>query len=130
MDRTHESFSGLDPEKDAWIANFYTENHLAYEVFPKEVASPEQLRFMVLLDEEPCYFPCSDKVFKTIIEKKGGDLLTFAYIKVWERVEPLVRSVVKDTYKQKFLLSLLRMKFRHETASLVILPSRLEKRLL
>jgi hypothetical protein len=130
MDRTYESFSVLDPEKDAWIANFYTENHLAYEVFPNEVASPEQLRFMVLLDEEPYYYPCSDKVFKTIIEKKGGDLLTFAYIKVWERVEPLVRSVVKDTYRQKFLLSLLGMKFRRETSSLVMLPSRLEKRLL
>jgi hypothetical protein len=130
MDRTYESFSDLDPEKDAWITNFYTENHLAYELFPNEVASPEQLRFMVLLDKEPYYYPCSDKIFKNIIEKKGGDLLTFAYIKVWERVEPLIRSVVKDAYKQKFLLSLLGMKFRRETASIVLLPSRLEKRLL
>ncbi len=130
MEHTFTSISGLDPEKDAWIANFYTENHLAYEAFPKEVASPEQLRFIVFVDDEPCYYPCSDKVFKTIIEKKSGDLLTLAYIDVWERVEPLVRSVVEDDYRRRFLLSLLRMKFRRETASLVMLPSRLEKRLL
>ncbi len=121
---------GTNPEKDAWIANFYTENHLAYEVFPQEVASPEQLRFIVFLEDEPYYYPCSDRTFHTIIDKKGGEFLVLSYMKIWERLEPLVRSVVDNTYKRRFLLTLLKIKFRHETASLVMLPSRLEKRLL
>lgn len=121
---------GMDPERDAWIANFYTENHLAYEAFPNEVASPEQLRFMVQMDEEPYYYPCSDRTFCAIIDKRGEELLPAAYVRVWEQIEPLVRSVVEDEYKRRFLLSLLHTKFRRETASLVMLPSRLEKRLL
>jgi len=121
---------GTDPEKDALIANFYTENHLAYEVFPQEVASPEQLRFIVFLGDAPYYYPCSREVFTTIIEKATGADLTMDYVKIWQRLEPLVRSVVSSDYRRRFLLSLLKTKFRHETASLVMLPSRLEKRLL
>jgi hypothetical protein len=130
MGKTKTSPPKADPERDAWIANFYTENHLAYEAFPHEVASPEQLRFIVFLEGEPHYYPCADKIFETIIEKKAGETLTLEYMKVWERLEPLVRSVVENGYRREFLLSLLRNKFRHESTSLVMLPSRLEKRLL
>ena len=119
-----------DPEKQAWLANFYTENHLAYEAFPDEVASPEQLRFMVYMEDEPYYYPCSDEMFNAIIEKRAAEILPVEYLKVWDRIEPLVKQVVEDEYRKRFLLSLLHIKFRHETASLVILPSRLEKRLL
>lgn len=130
MDRNPVSLSGMDPEKHAWITNFFTENHLAFEVFPREVASPEQLKFIVYLEDNPLYYPCSDKIFQTIIAKKGGDILNLAYLRIWERLEPLMDSVVEDEYKKAYLRSLLRIKFRHETASMVMLPSRLEKRLL
>jgi hypothetical protein len=33
---------GQDPDRDAWLTNFFTENHLAYETFPDRVASPER----------------------------------------------------------------------------------------
>ncbi len=121
---------GSDPRLDAWIANFYTENHLSYEAFPDQVASPEQLRFMVYMGDESYYYPCSDEVFFQIIEKRGGSTLPVAYMKVWERLEPLIKSIVEDKYRLEYLLELLRIKFRHETSSLVILPCRLEKRLL
>ena len=52
---------GLDPERDAWLTNFYTENHLAYEAFPDMVASPEQLNFIVHMGSDQYYYPCSDK---------------------------------------------------------------------
>ena len=29
---------GQDPDRDAWLTNFFTENHLAYETFPDVVA--------------------------------------------------------------------------------------------
>lgn len=121
---------GMDPDRDAWITNFYTENHLAYEAFPGYVASPEQLNFIVSLSGEQLYYPCSDDMFAAIIEKRADTVLTSAYMAVWSRIEKLVREVVEDKYKQKYLLSLLSIKFQHETTSKVLLPARLEKRLL
>jgi hypothetical protein len=121
---------GVDPDRDAWLTNFYTENHLAYEAFPDYVASPEQLNFIVHLNGEKLYYPCSDELFAAIIEKRADTLLTSAYMEIWSRIERLVREVVKDEFKQKYLLSLLSIKFQHEASSKVLLPARLEKRLL
>ena len=121
---------GSDPDRDAWLTNFYTENHLAYETFPHKVASPEQLNFIVYMGVEPFYYPCSDKLFSAIVEKRAGILLTSAYSEIWSRVEALVPQVIEDVYKQQYLLSLLSMKYQHETTSQVLLPTRLEKRLL
>ena len=73
---------GTDPDKDAWIANFYMENHLAYEAFPDEVASPEQLKFIVWLEDEPYFYPCTDDIFHSIINKTAGEALVMRYMKV------------------------------------------------
>ncbi len=121
---------GSDPERDAWLTNFYTENHLAYEAFPDMVASPEQLNFMVHMDKEQFYYPCSDELFDAITDKRADTVLTSAYINIWSRLERLVHNVIEDEYRQRYLLSLLSIKYQHETASRVLLPSRLEKRLL
>ncbi|UKL13253.1 ARMT1-like domain-containing protein [Dissulfurimicrobium hydrothermale] len=130
MERFRYLADGENPERDAWIANFFTENHLAYEAFPHKVASPEQLKFVVFLDKQPYYYPCTQELFEKIVDKKGAETLALEYLKVWERLEPLVTSVIESPYRRDFLLSLLKIKFRHETASYVLLPSRLEKRLL
>ncbi|HEB68063.1 MAG TPA: hypothetical protein ENI88_00435 [Desulfobulbus sp.] len=130
MDRTVPYVKGEDPDRDAWFTNFYTENHLAYEAFPDMVASPEQLNFIIHMDGEPFYYPCSDELFAAIIEKRADSLLTTAYMEIWNRLERLVRAVITDSFKQRFLLSLLSIKFQHETSSKVQLPGRMEKRLL
>jgi len=130
MSETQKFTMGNDPDRDAWLTNFYTENHLAYEAFPDYVASPEQLNFIVHLDGEKLYYPCSDEMFAAIIEKRADTLLTSAYMDIWSRIERLVREVVGDEFRQKYLLSLLSIKFQHETSSKVLLPARLEKRLL
>lgn len=62
---------GHDPDRDAWLTNFFTENHLAFEAFPDVVASPEQLNFIVHMEGESLYYPCSDELFTAIIEKKS-----------------------------------------------------------
>lgn len=121
---------GQDPDRDAWLTNFFTENHLAYETFPDIVASPEQLKFMVHLEDEQIYYPCSDELFSAIIEKRADTVLTSAYIGIWTRLERLVREVVTDSFKQQYLLSLLTIKYNHETSHKVQLPGRIEKRLL
>ncbi len=119
-----------NPDKDAWVTNFFTENHLAYEAFPDMVASPEQLNFMIHLDKEQLYYPCSDELFSAIIEKRADTILTSSYTKIWARIERLVKEVVTDPYKQQYLLSLLSIKYNYEISHRVHLPGRLEKRLL
>ncbi len=121
---------GQDADRDAWLTNFFTENHLAYETFPDVVASPEQLKFIVHLEDEQIYYPCSDELFQAIIDKRADTVLTSAYIHIWTRIDKLVREVVADPYKQRYLLSLLTIKYNHETMHKVQLPGRIEKRLL
>ncbi len=130
MDDIQEISHGSDPDRDAWLINFYTENHLAYEAFPDYVASPEQLNFIVHMGGEQFYYPCSDILFTAIIEKRADTLLTSSYAEIWGRIEKLVRAVVEDEYRLQFLLSLLSIKFQHESLFKIILPARLEKRLL
>lgn len=121
---------GQDADRDAWLTNFFTENHLAYETFPDVVASPEQLKFIVHLEDEQIYYPCSDELFQAIIDKRADTVLTSAYIHIWTRIEKLVSEVVIDPYKRRYLLSLLTIKYNHETMHKVQLPGRIEKRLL
>jgi hypothetical protein len=121
---------GQDPDRDAWLTNFFTENHLAYETFPDMVASPEQLKFIVHLEDEQIYYPCSDELFSAIIEKRADTVLTSAYIGIWTRLEKLVHEVIVDPFKQRYLLSLLTIKYNHDTSHKVQLPGRIEKRLL
>ncbi|MDH4319810.1 MAG: hypothetical protein OEV64_15615, partial [Desulfobulbaceae bacterium] len=52
-----------------------------------------------------------------------------AYNEIWSRLEWLVKLVIPDEDRQRYLLTLLSIKFQHESASRVLLPSRLEKRL-
>ncbi|HHO48677.1 MAG TPA: hypothetical protein ENN06_09550 [Desulfobacteraceae bacterium] len=122
--------TGTDPERDAWLTNFFTENHLAFEAFPDIVASPEQLNFIVHMEGESFYYPCPDGLFAAIVEKRAADLLEGDYRRIWKRIEELVGSVIDDPYRRQFLMILLRIKYGHETASKVLLPTRLEKRLL
>ena len=122
---------GQDPDRDAWLTNFFTENHLAYETFPDVVASPEQLKFIVHLEEdEHIYYPCSDELFHAIIDKRADTALMSAYVGIWTRLEKLVKEVLTDPYKQRYLLSLLTIKYGHEIMHKVELPGRIEKRLL
>ena len=130
MNSDNKETTSKSPEKEAWLANFFTENHIAYEAFPHEVASLEQLRFMVFTEPGQLYYPCSDRTFKAIINKTDSDWLIMNYVKVWEKIKPLVTSIIEDDFKREFLLHLLHIKLRHDTASLVVLPSRIEKRLL
>jgi hypothetical protein len=122
--------TGTDPERDAWLTNFFTENHLAFEAFPDIVASPEQLNFIVHMEGEAYYYPCPDDSFTAIIEKQADDLLEADYRRIWNRIEELVGSVIDDPYRRQYLMILLSTKYGHETASRVLLPTRLEKRLL
>jgi hypothetical protein len=49
-------------------------------------------QFIVHLEDEQIYYPCSDELFAAIIEKRADTVLTSAYIGIWTRLEKLVRE--------------------------------------
>ena len=118
-----------DPSDDAWLTNFFTENHLDFETQPDEVASPEQVRFVVHLPENAVYYPCSTELFEAILERQSKTYLQDRYQEVWKVVEQLVQDLIADESRRTFLTKLLRIKFEHDTHDHILLPSRLEKRL-
>lgn len=121
--------SGGDPSADAWLTNFFTENHLDFETQPDEVASPEQVRFVVHLPENAVYYPCSTELFEAILKRQSKTYLHERYQEVWRVVEQLVQDLIADESRRTFLTKLLRIKFEHDTHDNILLPSRLEKRL-
>ena len=117
------------PEGEAWITNFFQENHLDFETRPDKVASPEQMRFIVHLPEHAVYYPCSSELFEAIARRESAAYLRPRYEEIWSLVERLVLDHISDEGKRAFLLGLLRLKYAHDTHDGIMIPSRLEKRL-
>jgi hypothetical protein len=118
-----------DPAADAWLTNFFTENHLDFETRPDKVASPEQVRFMVHLPENALYYPISAELFEAIARRQAKVYLQPRYQEVWSLVERVVRDHISDKRKRAFLIELLRLKYEHDIHDAIIIPSRLKKRL-
>jgi hypothetical protein len=121
---------GKDPEKDAWHTAFFIENHLDHNSYPDQVATPEQVRFMVYTEEDERFYPCSDKMFISLINRNNPDFIQEKYNVVLERILKVIDEQIEEPNENKFLKSLVRIKFMHETRDHMMLPSRLEKRLL
>ena len=117
------------PEKAAWLTAFYIENHLDHFAYPDQVASLEQVRFMVYLEEEQRYYPCSDQMFEAIINRNQPEFVQREYQKVLERVLGLINDKIEDKKEKLYLETLVKIKHRHDTRDEMMIPSRLEKRL-
>jgi len=118
-----------DPLREAWRTSFYDENHLSHSTSPDLVASPAQLRFMVMFEPDQLFYPCSKRVYEEIMARVQSPFLGEMYNQVWARIFSLVEAKIEDPDQRSFLIELLNIKFRHETANYNIIPSRLEKRL-
>lgn len=118
------------PQREAWITAFFIENHLDYYIYQEHVANPEQVRFMVFTEEDERYYPCSDRMFEAIASRKAASFLKQAYDAVLKRTISLIDDEIEDTRERKYLESLIKIKFRHETRDFIMIPSRLEKRLI
>ncbi|MFH1993010.1 MAG: ARMT1-like domain-containing protein [Pseudomonadota bacterium] len=121
---------GKSPEMDAWFTTFYIENHLDYFTHPDQAASPEQIRFMVYTQEDERYYPCSDRMFAAIMNKNQSDFIRGKYNEVLQRILELVDRQIDDPNQKKYLKALVNIKFLHETRDEIMIPSRLEKRLM
>lgn len=122
---------GKDPEMDAWLTAFFIENHLDYFTYPDHAATPEQIRFMVYTEEEDeRYYPCSDRMFEAIMNKKQSVFLQKKYNEVLRKMLDLIDRQIEDKREKKYLESLIKIKHTHETRDEIMIPSRLEKRLI
>ena len=120
---------GSDPVQDAWFTAFFIENHLDHITHPEQAASPEQVRFMVYTEEDERYFPCSQRMFEAIMGRRKSRFMTQKYQEVLERVMTLIEEQIEDDHDRRFLEALIRIKYEHEIKDQIMIPSRLEKRL-
>ncbi len=118
-----------NPDKDAWYTAFFIENHLDYETFPEYVCSPEQVRFMVYTENGERYYPCSDRMYHAIMNRNQSAFIQGKYRTVLENILSLIDQQIESSYEKAYLRSLIETKYRHETRDEIMIPSRLEKRL-
>jgi hypothetical protein len=121
---------GQSPEMDAWLASFFIENHLDYFTYPDQAASDEQVRFMVYVPAGERYYPCSDRMFEAIISRKQSAFIQKHYNKALQKILDLIDRQIEEPYEKNYLESLVINKYKLETRDEIIIPSRLEKRLM
>jgi hypothetical protein len=121
---------GHDPHLDAWILHFLTENNLDHATNPEENASPEQVRFMVDLDEDQFFPACTDWMLNFLLKQELAPDLRTEYTRHWKSIVRLIRDQITDPYLRDKITALCRYKFRTALKSSIIIPSRLVKWLL
>ncbi len=120
---------GKDPNQDAWLTAFFLENHIDPFAYPYKVGTVEQIEFMVYLENDARYFPCSDEMFTAIMSRSSQTYLQQKYKAAYDKVIEMVDTFIDSSYDRQFLTALIRIKYEHEIESRLIIPSRLEKRL-
>ena len=129
-DNAQPYLPNVSPQKDAWYTAFFIENHIDHFAYPQHVATSEQIRFMVYTEDEERYYPCSDRMFKAIMSRNQSDFLQRKYAEVLDRVLKLIHRMIDDPWEKDYLDALIRIKFEHEIRDEIMIPSRLEKRLI
>ncbi|SHN60087.1 ARMT1-like domain-containing protein [Desulfovibrio litoralis] len=118
-----------DPILEAWINHFLTENNIEYFQNKNSVASPEQLKFIVSLQEGQVYIPASDETFLGILNCPHSRSIMHEYFKAWKFIVKLIRSYSLDPKTHTRILNICRLRFKTYITLHIILPSRMIKRL-
>lgn len=121
---------GRDPYLDAWLLHFMTENNIEPSVNPLENAQLEQLRFMVDLDDDQVFAPCSDAMFANLLETRSTPALIREYGEKWRLLAHLARINIKERYTRRKIFALSRHKIRQVLHSPFLIPSRFQKQLM
>lgn len=129
LSRVRDIRMNTNPVLDAWIYHILTENNIEYLLNPSIVSSPEQLRFMVALEDDQVYLPCDDDLFFLIYRKKSAEL-SEEYMKSWRFIISLVHSYDMNEAEKQRIIAYCRYRFNLFYAEGMILPSRMIKRLL
>ena len=111
------------------IVSFLIDNNIFHRLNPHLVASHEQLAFMVALEQDQVYVPCSDRVLFDLL----GDELTLRirreYGRAWRICVMLLNSLDVDPVYRTSVLSFCRQRLKRALLFHDIIPSRLIKRL-
>ena len=118
---------GRDPYLDAWLLHFMTENNIEPTVNPVENAQQEQLRFMVDVDDDQVFVPCSDEMFENLLHTRLSSALRQEYREKWRLLVHLARINIKDRYTRRKIFALSRHKVRQVLHSPFLIPSRFLK---
>ncbi|WP_300668082.1 ARMT1-like domain-containing protein [Desulfoluna sp.] len=121
---------GDDPDTDAWFTTFVLENHLDHFAYPREVATPEQVEFLVFLNDKERYFPCSEATFREIMSRAPSPYLSARYQQALDHILALIDTTIEEPNEKAYLTTLIKTKYAHETRDEIMIPSRVEKRLL
>ncbi len=119
---------GTDPILDARLLHFMTENNLEHSIDPEKNASPEQLRFMVALDADAIYAPCTDAMFAHLLSERADPMVLNEYVGRLTRVKQLIDAFVTDAYTRRKISALCELKYRQALVKPTLIPSRLAKR--
>jgi Protein of unknown function DUF89. len=119
---------GTSSKFEAWLYHFLIENNIEFLLSPSIVASPEQLRFMVALEDDQVYLPCDDELFVNIYEKNNARVKQ-EYVAAWRFVVRLIISYKLEKKDAQRLLAFCRHRYRLYYSSGTLLPSRMIKRL-
>lgn len=111
------------------ISSFLRENNLLRSFNPEAVISYEQLSFMVCMDRDQIYVPCSDKVFFELMQPEYTPFMKGEYRSVWRRLMRVLASLNLDKAKRKLLHDFCKMSINRVALFHDIIPSRLLKRL-
>ncbi|MDL2207750.1 ARMT1-like domain-containing protein [Desulfovibrio sp. OttesenSCG-928-M16] len=129
IERVSDIRTGSDPVLEAWLYHFMTENNIEYLLNPSIVASPEQMRFMVALEDDQIYLPCDDDLFFLIYRQQSAEL-SEEYLKTWRFITSLVRTYDMSEEERGRILTFCRYRFNLFFSERMVLPSRMVKRLL
>ena len=120
---------GRNVRFDAWLYSMLMDNNLAYRMNPDIIASPEQLAFMVQLDDDQVYLPCSDATFAMLNVNGRPQKLQAQYNRAWRIIMRLIRFMVRNRTERARILHFCRYRFLQYVAQGTLIPSRLVKRM-
>jgi len=118
-----------NPDFNAWFTAFFLKNHIDPFAYPTKVGARGQIEFMVYPENEERYYPCSDVMFEAIMSRKYPAYLKKQYKQVLERIMALIDKFIDLKYDNAFLKELIKIKYKDEIQTGLLMPSRLEKRL-
>ncbi|MBR4741275.1 MAG: hypothetical protein IK079_00030 [Desulfovibrio sp.] len=128
--RVCDIVQGQDSRFDAWLYSMLMDNNLTHALNPHLIASQEQLAFMVYLQENHVYLPCSDATFALLGGDTRNSALQQKYNRIWKIIAHIVRTTIKDREAQKRIFQFCLYRYKQYTSHQTILPSRLLKRLI
>ncbi len=111
------------------VTSLLVDNNILFQMNPHLVASHEQLAFMVAMEPDQVYFPCSDRIALELLKESPGPLVDQEYERAWSLNMALLASMGYGQEREESIAEFCRMRFERAKIFHDVIPSRLVKRL-